>query len=279
MSDAVSPNAHDLRALAHIDWTRPWFAPYAAVGQPLAHAALQREERPGAVAWALNQALSRTNVVLPAGRLRAISQCELPNGTAYEAHIAATACLPTRDNLHDFFNGLMWLHWPVLKARLNALQAAEILRLGIGQQRGPARDALTLFDENGALWCGPADWLTAWRERRWADWLWAPRTQWHDRAGFILMGHALMEQLVLAPRKGLTAHVLAWPLPDTVPTTHATPPWRGESLAAQALPLQAPDWATKPFLPLPVAGIPGWWPDQEDQRFYTADAAVFRVKR
>jgi hypothetical protein len=38
-----------------------------------------------------------------------------------------------------------------------------------------------------------------------------------------------------------------------------------------------PDYlATKPYLPLPVLGIPGWWSENEDLSFYS-DTQVFRV--
>ena len=34
----------------------------------------------------------------------------------------------------------------------------------------------------------------------------------------------------------------------------------------------------KPFLPLPVLGVPGWWPANENPGFYD-DADVFRPAR
>ncbi|MNV85284.1 hypothetical protein D3C71_1792260 [compost metagenome] len=37
-------------------------------------------------------------------------------------------------------------------------------------------------------------------------------------------------------------------------------------------------WAGKPFTPLPVLGVPGWWPANEDPQFY-ADPQVFRPPR
>ncbi|MFS9669939.1 DUF3025 domain-containing protein, partial [Klebsiella pneumoniae] len=77
-----------------------------------------------------------------------VPQDALPAGAAYEAHIAATGQVPTRDNLHDFFNALIWLHWPRAKAALNARQARAITQDGIGAARGTVRDAATLFDEN-----------------------------------------------------------------------------------------------------------------------------------
>jgi hypothetical protein len=36
--------------------------------------------------------------------------------------------------------------------------------------------------------------------------------------------------------------------------------------------------SAKPFLPLPVLGVPGWWPDNESPDFYE-DVAVFRPAR
>ena len=47
--------------------------------------------------------------------------------------------------------------------------------------------------------------------------------------------------------------------------------WLAQDLTAAKL-------AAKPFVPLPVLGVPGWWPDNEDPAFY-ADAGVFRPVR
>ena len=65
-----------------------------------------------------------------------VPQADLPAGESYEAFIGRSGQVPTRDNLHDAFNGLVWLAQPVLKQRLNQLQAAEIVRRGVGAQRG-----------------------------------------------------------------------------------------------------------------------------------------------
>ena len=42
--------------------------------------------------------------------------------------------------------------------------------------------------------------------------------------------------------------------------------------------LTAAELATKPFTPLPVLGVPGWWPANQDPAFYD-DATVFRPPR
>ncbi|MEW6707225.1 MAG: DUF3025 domain-containing protein [Pseudomonadota bacterium] len=234
-------------SLPAIDWTRPWLATYRAIGEPLA----ARVAGGMSVSAALNEALARqAPVSWEAGALRFVAQGALPPGEAYEAFIRRTACVPTRDNLHDFFNGLMWLHWPALKAGLNAQQAAEIARGGVGPTRGALRDALTLFDENGALLCAPPALTESLRARDWQRLFVERRPLWRA-ARLWLVGHALLEKLV-RPRKAITAHVVA--------------------ADAQGRPL-AP--VAKPFWPLPVLGVPGWWPGNAAVAFY-GDATVFR---
>jgi hypothetical protein len=185
--------------------------------------------------------------------VRFIAATELPEGEAYEAFIARTGCVPTRDNLHDRFNRLIWHRHPRIKQRLNQLQAEEIASRGVGATRGAVRDALTLFDENGALWPNaPARLTEALAARDWHTLFVTHRALWRGHR-FEVFGHALLEQLATAPRKGLTAHVLL----------------------ADPLTLTPVQWAAKPFLPLPVLGIPGWWPANEDPAFYE-DKQVFR---
>ena len=244
---------------AVLDSSQPW----AAHLQPGLFPVLADWADQMPVADALTRAMPGPPPLLPAGPLRFVPQADLPAGEAYEAFIHRTASVPTRNNLHDLFNGLVWLAQPALKARLNALQAAEIARVGIGAQRGRLRDALTLFDENGAVLDGPAgvvdDLLAALvadlRARNWTALFITHRARW-AAVRLTLIGHALLEQLASAPRKPLTAHVLV----------------------LDPLRLSAEDWASKPFLPLPVLGVPGWWPANEAPDFY-ADAAVFRPLR
>jgi Protein of unknown function (DUF3025) len=207
---------------AVLDWRQPWLAPLAeASAQP--------------------------------APVRFVPVTELPEGEAYETFIARTGCVPTRDNLHDHFNRLIWHRHPRIKQRLNELQATEIAARGIAATRGALRDALTLFDENGALWSEAPPRLTeALAARDWHALFVTHRALWREQR-FEIFGHALLEQLATAPRKALTAHVLL----------------------ADPLSLSPPQWASKPFLPLPVLGIPGWWPANESPAFYD-DPQVFR---
>lgn len=238
-----------------VDWARPWLAHCGALGAPAEQAA-QRSS----VAEALQTAVASPPV-------RFVLQDALPHGQPYEAHIFRTGEVPTRDNLHDFFNGLAWLHFPQAKRRLNELQAAEIARRGVGASRGPLRDALTLFDENGAVLDAPAVLWEALVARDWHRLFVTERARWAE-VRLLLFGHALLEKLTV-PRKGLTAHVLF--APGACQSIYPRDECIAEALSATHL-------ATKPFVPLPVLGVPGWWPENANPCFYD-DPDVFRPRR
>ena len=250
MQDAkISPEL--LRA---VDWSRPWLSEFRAQGESAAaHVASGLS-----VAEALNLA--------GPSPVRFVPQDALPAGQAYESHVFGTRTVPTRDNLHDFFNGLCWQRFPLTKSRLNALQAAEIAAQGVQPERGPVRDALTLFDENAALLIAPAPLWEALEAREWRRLFVDLRPLWAE-ARLLLFGHALLEKLV-HPRKPITAHVYR-------PQTSIT----GINIDAQvAGELSAEVLADKPFLPLPVLGVPGWWLGNEAFSFYD-DPLVFRPGR
>lgn len=241
-------------AATGIDWSAPGFAPWRLPGQ----AAWADVARGAPVFEALN-----THAVEP----RFVAAETLPASTPYESFVRATATVPTRDNLHDFLNGIVWCLYPRTKRLLNQWQAEAIARDGVQGRRGPLRDAITLFDENGALFSAPELLSTALKMRDWHGLFVTHRALW-PQARVWLFGHALVEKLV-APRKDITAHVLcAQPgLSDA-----------GQADAWLAEMLNVPMLSTKPFVPLPVMGIPGWCTDSEDPGFY-ADQTVFRPAR
>jgi hypothetical protein len=204
---------------------------------------------------------------LCAGTLRFVAADSAPPGEAYEAFIHRTACVPTRDNLHDLFNGLAWLHFPQAKRRLNELQAAEIARAGVGAIRGPLRDALTLFDENGAVLDAPPALWDALLARDWRSLFVSRRVLWRH-ARLLVFGHALLEKLT-SPRKAATAHVLIAPGGNA-----SIAPLDVGIVSA----LDPAHLVAKPFVPLPVLGVPGWWVPNENFSFYD-DSDVFRPRR
>jgi hypothetical protein len=248
--------------LPAVDWAQPWLAPYRTHGEAVAQAA-----RHGSVAAALQAVRSAS------GTPDFVAQHALPAGRAYEAHIFQTRSVPTRDNLHDLFNGLVWLAFPQAKRRLNELQAGEIARAGVTTVRGPLRDALTLFDENGALLDAPPALWRALIARDWHTLFVTQRGLWRE-ARLLLFGHALLEKLV-TPRKPITAHVLlVHDLNDlNAPNGLHGPRAFDDALIAKNMDAQR--LQTKPFVPLPVLGVPGWCAENDAASFY-ADTQVFR---
>lgn len=217
------------------DWAQPWFAPYRDVAGPV----LARLSA-GLPVW---QALGRSGFE-PAG----------PRTTGYEHHIAASGRVPTRDNAHDLFNGLVWLRCPAFKAALN--RAHVTAPPAPAGRRGALRDALTLLDESGLLLEAPPALAQALRDQDWATLFIALRALW-QQTRLLLVGHALLEKLQ-APRKPLCARAL---LVDDV---------EAPVLPATLSPAELP--------PLPVLGIPGWWAPNASREFYD-DERVFRAKR
>ncbi len=225
-----------MEARLTVDWGLPWFEPWRETGERVLDA------------WrtqALHAALGA------AEHFRFVEQAAMPEGEAYESFIFRTRMIPTRDNAHDFFNGLAWRRFPLLKQKLNEAQAGEIARNGIGGRRGPVRDAVTLLDENGAFLEAAPELLDALVARDWRRLFVDLRPLW-DQAQVTVFGHALLEKL-LAPRKDLTAHV-----------------WLGPRQ------FDAGSLAAKPFAPLPLMGIPGWCVGNQNFSFYD-DSLVFRA--
>jgi len=252
--------------LQQIDWQQPWFKPWAEAGEAIAEEAIQKRS----VAEALNSLHQPSlNEAREISDVHFVNQSELPPGQAYEDFIFKQNKVPTRDGLHDFFNGLCWHRFPQAKRKLNQLQAQAIAQQGIGATRGALRDALTLFDENALLWQGPDVLWQALQAHDWQTLCVTHRTLWQE-VQVVLFGHALLEKLV-TPYKSITAHVYRVGQNVHAHNDADLDAWLANDLQADKL-------ATKPFEPLPVLGVPHWWPENASPAFY-ADAQVFRPKR
>lgn len=255
----LSPDpARPPAALTEPDWEAPWLAPW----QQLGPRAWRQWQRLGDLPQALN--------ALGGAPVRFVPQAQLPAGEAYESHIHRHGEVPTREGWHDFFNALCWLRFGASKRVLNRLQAAAIAHQGVQPVRGPLRDALTLFDENAGLLQAPPEIWQALLARDWWRLFVDLRPRWAE-SRLLLFGHALQEKLV-SPYKGITAHLLLQPVPSELGGDWARwDHWLSQQLQAQA-------WQPKPFTPLPVLGVPGWSADPQDRHFYL-DAQVFRPVR
>ena len=183
----------------------------------------------------------------------------------YEFGIYTSGLVPSRErNWHDLFNALIWLTFPATKATLNAVHHAALPQAA---NRTPASDAATVFDESGLVLVGEdeslAELLAA---RRWREALVLRRNDWRQIRAYIV-GHAVLEKL-LTPWPGITTKSLFLKLPAETPPDQLdsviAQRWRSTTITVPAA-----------LFPLPVLGIPGWWPANEQADFY-ADEKVFR---
>lgn len=233
----------------------------------------------------------------------AAAHCPADSAARYEQRIWQHGEILTRttgdERWHDFFNALVWLRFPRLKSCLNDLHArsmvnsvdmAETMAMHeptalpepeaqtghastatpAAHHRGRLRDRVTLFDEGGALV------LT--RDRslvedlaafNWESLFVRRRQAFASQLRVVLVGHALHQKL-RKPYKSLCAQCVAL---DVAPDSD----WATVDAAASAA-LQDGQLLQRPFMPLPLLGIPGWCTDNQDPAFYN-DRSVFRPGR
>lgn len=199
---------------------------------------------------------------------------------AYERVIHERGEVPTRlagpGMLHDWFNAMAWIAWPRTKARLNRLQSDALAAFdGRTSRRGALRDAATLFDESGALFvCSDPVLVDALRRFDWRALFVEGRDRFRAKARVQLIGHGLGEKL-LAPYKALCAHAWIVAAAPEAPIDALA----GDTLDAVASAQLQPDTLRAAALcPLPLLGVPGWWPGNAGPAFYD-DARVFRPGR
>jgi hypothetical protein len=201
----------------------------------------------------------------------------------YEPRIYLKGELQTRlANWHDFFNAMCWLQFPKIKSVLNALHFQQSKTRTSGTNRSPLENAITLFDECGAVIVADDDRLL--EEIRNHEWktLFCKQAQVGDGELFgkhiqcYVFGHAMLEK-ALTPYLGMTTHsVLLTQDRNFFQKTYS------EQL--QAIDLIVSDlWSnrkiqtTKDLQPFPLLGVPGWWHEKQDAAFY-ANTAYFRTK-
>ncbi|MDN3453346.1 MULTISPECIES: DUF3025 domain-containing protein [unclassified Psychrobacter] len=221
--------------------------------------------------------------------LQFVSQNVLPEGEAYEHFIGTRGNIPTRDNLHDLFNGSIWLTFPKTKAMLNYYHMLEIAAQGISERRGRVRDTITVFDENGAvLVTSDASIGEALVNFDWQASLVMPRVKWdspqqsnnHAQAAVYIFGHALLEQLVY-PRKPLCAHSIVIHVAQEFFTLSLAERMRYlDDKVAEYMDtlLSNDDVKPRQLAPLPILGVPHFWAENTDTDFYE-DSFVFRSGR
>lgn len=199
------------------------------------------------------------------------------DGLVYECRIWETGEVETRpDNWHDFFNAIVWFAFPKTKCAVSARHVAAMQ--AAGEARGTVRDALTHFDECGiAVVSSNPHLLDLLRHFSWKQLFVTQRQAVCRDMRFFVFGHATYEAL-LAPFRGLTAKAIlydveaAWLSGSSAAQLADVDAWLARDLAAGRY--------TRPrdFQPLPLLGIPGVTPDNEDPAYYD-DTGQFRPGR
>ncbi len=253
-----------------IDWNVPWLDSRRELGQSVSRG-VGRSVEEHALCNTHANASSLVNALnMHKGELSFdfIDQSKLCDHFTYETYVEQSRCIPTRANSHDFFNGLSWIKYPKAKTAMLGLQAkaaGQSVDQDLKSVRGPLRDALTVFDENGILLQADDRIWRALQDKDWQSLFIEHRALW-DEARVWLFGHALLEKL-LQPRTAITGHVLQLKITNELGDDQLD-----EYLFSR---MNALNWCAKPFYPLPVLGIPNWYEKNSDPNFYS-DRSVFR---
>jgi len=250
------------------DFTQPWWADYLPLLNQLKGTQITPCDR-------LNSLLPKGLKTESGQSIRFVPSTELDDG-AYEQRIFTTGQVSTRpDNWHDLFNALVWMRFPRIKIAMNTLHFHSWSEQASGG-RGRVRDALTLFDECGVIvFSRHLEFLNALTERRWTDAFLAD--DFKTRVQISISGHAMLEKY-LAPYKSMTAKALLVHVDADFPELS-----RQEMLTCLDKEISKHMLAgmlmTEPacLTPLPLAGVPGWWPeDEQGEDLFYDDPTVFR---
>ena len=270
--------------------SQPWdpdFAARSPMFEPLRAAAreLRTPYWPGC--GDLNRIIdSRATPIVTAGG-HALRFVEQPSRQAtfedkYEPRIFLRGEVQIRAcNWHDLLNALVWLSFPRAKAALNRrhYHALEQQRASGAQNRGPAQDALTLFDEGGVIVVTADPALgSLLRNFAWKELFWCRRADIVQSMRFYLFGHALYEK-ALAPFTGITGRGVIFEVAQGF--FDLSPGQQTEELDARLAACIDDDSrfaSTHELAPVPVLGVPGWCEDNARAGYYD-DVAYFRPPR
>lgn len=185
----------------------------------------------------------------------------------YEQHVARLAAVPTRKgSWHDFFNMIVWAHFPKLRYALNALHVdpnagPKDPRNG----RAPAQNLAATFDEAGMLVISSSrSVLEELRALRFKHVFWDRRAELVATTRFWLVGHGMFESL-LTPHPGLAARSLLLHEPSLLAQPDDEQRYQLDTVAAE----RVRAWRSVRHVldPIPVLAIPGYC-DNDSPDFY-----------
>ncbi len=191
----------------------------------------------------------------------------------YEQFIFQNKQIPSRANWHDFFNAAIWSQFPLTKNVFNELHVGQIKTEGY-KTRTAIRDKLTHFDECGlVVFTNNSQYQIDCANHHWHTLFVKNQPAWGTTMLPVIFGHAIWEML-LHPYIGLTGKVrfieVSTPTLNTL--RHNIYDKRNYHIADQLLMeylLQNTVLTEKkPWLPLPILGIPNWSIFTQNDDFY-----------
>lgn len=196
----------------------------------------------------------------------------------YESRIYLKGELQTRlENWHDFFNAMCWLQFPKTKASLNALHFESSKVRQSGTNRSPLENAITLFDECGAVIVANDDsLLDLIRNHQWKELFWNNKEAFGKRVQCYVFGHAMHEKS-LTPYIGMTTHSIMIKQNCDFFKNDYSEQLREIDQIISGLWMNKSVETTKDLQPFPLLGTPGWWNHIQDEGFYL-NTEYFRRK-
>lgn len=227
----------------------------------------------------LNQLIPESAANYQGQRLTLVEQNEslLSDGLYYEQRIYQQGLVPTRPhNWHDFFNALMFLLFPKTKKEMNRLHVEHMAQFG-SHKRSPCRDAITLLDECGVLVAYVEDDMKEQlTNHHWQSAFVGQRQKWGNTVSATIIGHANYEKS-LDPYIGFTGKALYLKVTaDFFELDNWDKYQYLDTLLSASLETLMQD--NSQLFPLPMLGVPGWWPANENSAFYD-NGQYFRPKR
>ena len=203
----------------------------------------------------------------------------------YEPRIYLKGEVQTRlENWHDFFQVLVWRTFPNIKIELNACHYRAALQRSTVEttrkNRSPIENAITLFDECGAIIVtSDHELANLVREHQWKALFWSQRQALASQFKCIVFGHALYEK-ALQPYIGMTAHCIIVEASEKellLPSEQLNA-FCDETVMQYFAGNNPKISSPKSLSPFPLLGMPGWHPENHQESFYD-NAEYFRPKR
>lgn len=206
---------------------------------------------------------------------------EVTREGGYENYVARHGCVPTRSrNWHDLFNFLAWVHFPETKAALHEVHIQEMAHDADPRNaRTQRQNSATLFDEAGVIVASAESALLESLQRlEFKSVFWNQRASVESELRILVVGHALVDALRTPspePHSGFCGRGIFISL--TKDEAALAPADLRRLVDARVALLLREGRLDQPFDPVPVLGIPGWHPEQ-DEGFYN-NTHYFRARR